>query len=236
MDTIAQTFKFIDPSTVVPPLVQVSGMSKYTENSFGYTFWYPSDWTVSQVAVQNPNKYGGGVVEKTLEISNGTRSVYIDQFHSNGLSIEEANNETIPGVTFVNDIDIVYSFDPTLDEWVVNFPTGSSVGNPNSRAWTDANPQGTKNPVPANVSNNTMGGLHILAGAQPFYSDNIIPLSADNFLVVSTAFSANNNDYLTLLGGLVDTIGATNPKVATPIGPYDQINAIQQEKGAFTIQ
>lgn len=48
MDKSVQTFKFIDPSSVKTPVVQVDGMSKYTEPSFGFSFWYPSGWQVTK--------------------------------------------------------------------------------------------------------------------------------------------------------------------------------------------
>lgn len=234
MDKIAQTFKFIDPSQAVAPAVQVDGMSKYTESSFGYTFWYPNTWTVSEVGVQNPNMYGGGIVQKTLKISNGVKTVFIDQFHSNGRSIEDTNS----AATYDNVNDVLYFFDPNSHTWMVNFPTGHSIGNPNSRTWTDANPQKTtNNPVAANVSNNTMGGLHIFDGAHQMpnpIANKIIPLSASNYLVVYTSTTASSNDYISLLYGLVQTIGATDASVATPVSAYDQINAIQQERTAFT--
>ncbi len=180
LDTYARTFKFIDVSEVVKPEVRVDGMSKYTENSFGYTFWYPSDWTVSEIAVQNENKYKGGLVKKTLKISKGVRSVYIDQFYSNVLPIEEIDNK-----------------------------------------------------VPAKVSKNTMGGLRILNGSHPFFSNKIIQLNSTIYLIVETAFDKNNNDYMDLLYGLVGTIGATDPSVATAVNEYDQIGAIQYEKDEY---
>lgn len=234
MDKIAQTFKFISASQVVKPTVQVDGMSKYTESSFGYTFWYPNTWIVSEVGVQNQNMYGNGVVQKTLKISNGVKTVYIDQFHSNGRSIEDTNSTA----TYDNVNDVLYFFDPNSHTWMVNFPTGHSIGNPNSRVWTDMNPQKkTNNPVTANVSNNTMGGLHIFDGAYQMpnpIANKIIPLSASNYLVVYTSTTADSNDYISLLYGLVQTIGATDTSVATPVSEYDQINAIQAEKTAYT--
>ena len=79
---------------------------------------------------------------------------------------------------------------------------------------------GTK---PADVSTNTMGGLHILLGS-------IVPLTAHDFVVVdSYGTSAPINT-------VINTIVATDPSVATPVSAAQQEAAIQAEKAAYAGQ
>jgi len=86
--------------------------------------------------------------------------------------------------------------------------------------------------APANVSFNTMGGLHMLAGSQRFGANVIIPLSAQNFVVVSVsgAVATESSDSQ----ALAKTIVALDPKVATPISQAEQTQIIQAEASAYS--
>ena len=81
----------------------------------------------------------------------------------------------------------------------------------------------------ADVSNNTMGGLHIFPGALRFGANSIVPLSASHFLIISTNDSAGNIRQ----NNLVDTIVATDSSVATPWSAALQTQTIQAEKTAY---
>ena len=86
---------------------------------------------------------------------------------------------------------------------------------------------GPVQPVAADVSNNTMGGVHMFAGTSRYYST-IMPLSAHNFVV---AISPNG----TRIDPLIKTIIATDPSVATPVSKTEQIATIQAEVSAYGV-
>ena len=83
----------------------------------------------------------------------------------------------------------------------------------------------TTTPIVANVSTNTMGGLHILYGNARFGDDVIIPLSAEHFLAVYDTNTGTIREQL-----LADTITATDPSVATPVSTDEQIQTIRKER------
>ena len=82
-------------------------------------------------------------------------------------------------------------------------------------------------PQAADISNNTMGGLHVFPGNE----QSIIPLSANKFLSVS----ANDVTNTVQWGQLANTIVATDSSVATPVSTAQQIAAIQAEASAYGV-
>jgi hypothetical protein len=97
----------------------------------------------------------------------------------------------------------------------------------------EATPQGTPNGFPpatttADTSQQTMGGLYMFDGAARFGADTIIPLSATDFVIVS---SDNMNIFDQRF--LAKTIVATNPLASTPMGAADQDKIIQSEMTAY---
>jgi hypothetical protein len=62
----------------------------YTDSSFGFSFWYPNGWQVTQITVQNPNKYPGGTILKQLNVTNGQRVITIEEFTSPTFSITDS--------------------------------------------------------------------------------------------------------------------------------------------------
>ena len=137
--------------------ISVSGMQQYTDSNFGFSFWYPSTWTVVDVSGQpqlSTDFYNGPMGSKLLRVSNGNISIDIHEYYSATSSITN-NPSPADGVE-----PVTYFFDSSRHEWM---QTGYGM---------DA---GT---VPANVSINTMGGLHMLSGVTRGGLDTIIPLSA----------------------------------------------------------
>lgn len=198
------------------PTISVAGISIYTDSDFGFSFWYPSSWTIEQIA-HSTDIYSGGTIVKTLKIkstTSGMLGVTIDEFLSADKSITDNSNcgpaEGCPS-------SIRYYFDSATHIWMLqkmyNYPGYSQ---PDKLA-------------PADVSANTMGGLHKLYGNARHGDNIIIPLSAKNFLVVWTGETGawRKRDFL------VDTIVATDPSVATPISAAEQIKTIQAEKDAY---
>ncbi|MCE9541180.1 hypothetical protein K8R03_01320 [Candidatus Kaiserbacteria bacterium] len=199
--------------------ISVSGMSKYTDSDFGFSFWYPSGWTVNSPKGEESG-IGGNLEDCTLKKSLSIHGTQI----SNGVSIGEYHcpnlSMTLRGANGTNPVgmDVKYYFDRTAHTWMVSDLSDPPNGSPRTTA-------------PVDVSNNTMGGLHIFAGAARFGADVVIPLSARNFLIVST------NDG----GGYVDerlfakTIVALDPAVATPVSDSEQTATIQAEAAAYGV-
>jgi hypothetical protein len=83
-------------------------------------------------------------------------------------------------------------------------------------------PEGDGATKPADVSINTMGGLHMFGGTSRF-DTSIVPLTANNFVVIGDGGAANAT-------ALTRTIVATDPAVATPVSASDQTKTIETEK------
>jgi|GEM_PF-6225815 len=203
--------------TIGSTTVSVPGMSKYTDSNFGFSFWYPSGWTIDMA------QHDIGSMGKTLEdcTLNKTFSVHGSAL-SNGVSINEYycpnRSITLRGAGGANPVgmDFKYYFDTDTHTWMETDLSDPPNGSPRTTRAAD-------------VSNNTMGGLHIFPGEARFGANEIIPLSAKNFLMIST------ND----VGGYIQeglfakTILATDPSVATPVSTQQQIAAIEAEKSAY---
>jgi hypothetical protein len=196
--------------------IAVAGMQQYTDSGFGFSFWYPSGWTVIQSSVQNQNKYLGGTVTKQFTVSEGSNVITIEEFYSPTFSITDSTGVGACPVC----VTTHYYFDRGQHTWMVIYPDGTSSGLVAPGV-----------PVPANVSFNTMGGLHMLAGSLRFGANTIIPLSASNFVIVSVngKIATESNDPQ----ALAKTIVALDPSVATPVNSVQQTQVIQAEAAAY---
>jgi hypothetical protein len=193
------------PGQTTPPVVAVAGMKEYTDSSFGFSFWYPSTWSVT-VPVNPP--FGAQLQDATVVATLGLQpigqtypDIIIKEAHSTTRTITDTGGAGPIG-------PITYYFDASSHLWM----TSSDV------TGQDFN-------VPANISINTMGGLHMFAGTSRF-DTSIIPLSADNFVVIGDGGGANAT-------AVAKTVVATDPSVATPVSAEDQITTIQAEKESF---
>jgi len=196
--------------------VSVPGMSKYTDTDFGFSFWYPTNWTI------DVNKNGAANLEDcTLKKSFSVHG----NLYANGITVSEYycpdRSITLRGNNGANPVgmDFKYYFDTATHTWMESDLSDPPNGSPRSTS-------------PANVSINTMGELHIFPGQERFGTNVIIPLSAKNFLYVAT-----NNDpgYISELL-FAKTIVATDPSVGTPVSAAEQVAAIQAEKDSYTSQ
>lgn len=191
----------------------VPGMSQYTDPNFGFSFWYPSGWTVSDnsssLTENNQPLVGFGIgdpVQKLLEVSNGIHTINIAEIVSQS-GIHDACGKCS---------DNVY-FDSNNGEWMDNTP-----------GWTLAAGLTNANLHPADTSINTMGGLHIFWGS-------IVPLTANNFVIVAGSGFLNNSSSPSI-EPLTQTIVATNPAVAIPVSTSQQVATIQAEEQAYAGQ
>jgi len=198
--------------------VAVPGMSKYTDNEFGFSFWYSSGWSVLEDAPLDrivPTTYADGTLVKRLVISGGGRTLYIDEVHSDSRTFN-----VNPGACGACG-PVAYSFNPDSHLWMM----------------TTSNQQPSAQP--ANISNNSMGGLHIFPSGQK-ESAVIVPLSARNFVFVKdVTYSDQCGSYCAspdIKGGaqfLAKTIVATDPSVATPVSASEQTATIQAAASAY---
>ncbi|MDB5260679.1 MAG: hypothetical protein JWN37_910 [Candidatus Nomurabacteria bacterium] len=201
--------------------VSVPGMSKYTDSDFGFSFWYPSSWEVTEQAVQSKTQDGlfqNGSIVKQLSIRDPAQGgVIIQEFQSSSRTITE-----LGATRSANPIgmDIEYFFNVSTHMWMETLlQTNGGDGQVKY-----------PNTVPANISYNTMGGLHIFWGAARWGDDVIVPLSAKNFLII-TSGDTGSRSYLQL----VNTIVATDPSVATPVSAEQQRQTVQAEKNAYIL-
>jgi hypothetical protein len=189
------------PSPTQPSSVSVAGMQKYTDTSFGFSFWYPNTWTVT--TPHNPPfgaKLTGVTVVATLGLQPAGQSypsILIQEAQSTTRSITDTGGAGPIG-------PVTYFFDTATHLWMTTPPEGDGT--------TKA----------ADISNNTMGGLHIFAGTSRF-DTGIVPLSADNFVVIGDGGGANAT-------ALTDTVVALDPSVATPVSVDQQIQVVQKEE------
>ncbi len=186
--------------------VQVEGMSKYTDADFGFSFWYPSSYNVTSVT-------GSG----KIAVKGNGKEIDIQKVFSPDL-----NYKIHVGACGTCDSKTYY-FDTVKHLWMLSVYMGA----------TDAPASGGQ---PADISNNTMGGLHIFSG-QNKDLNKIVPLSARNFLSISDTAGWNgapNED--AKLVSLTKTILATDPSVGVPWSPALQTQTILDEKSAFSSQ
>lgn len=193
------------PPTKSQAAISVPGMTQYTDTDFGFSFWYPSSYNVRSIPET------GEII-----VSGSGNKIYIQKVTSSDLSYK------IKATACGTCDKKTYYFDTVKHLWM--FSRTDVLAGDYSPAWGG---------VPANISNNTMGGLHILKG-QDKSLNVIIPLSARNFLSISDAAGWIGDPYEDAkLLGLTKTIVATDPSVATPVSIAEQNKIIQAEATVF---
>ncbi len=191
----------------------VSGMSEWMggDPEHDFTFWYPSSWKVEGTA----NGYS------SLDVfdSNGNKVMTLLETGANsvpGSASQNAWNPSIEGYMIAGLANTQeYYFDSNTGQWMYGeFPQMGSVIT-----------------TPADVSVNTMGGLHILSWPNDTrHTSLLVPLSATLFVDIE---ATGNNVAIT---PLVDTIVATDPTIAIPVPTTQQTTTIQAEASAYSGQ
>lgn len=214
--------------------VSVPDMTKYTDTDFGFSFWYPSGWTVSAgggIGAQSAQTlYKDGIVKDRILIEGDGMRLYIDKVYS------ETRTFNVNAGACGYCAPVKYYFDVTTHTWMRQLPQGAG-GMPDA---TQEQFEATKLPKPADVSVNTMGGLHMLSTMQK-ESATIIPLSARNFLFIEDVTYSQNcgracgPSEKRGVEHFAKTIVASDPSVATPVSAAEQQTTIQAEKNAYGI-
>jgi len=150
------TFFLSESGTITADNVSVSGMSKYTDPDFGFSFWYPIGWILVDTPVLSHNFEGGKVI-KHLEFTDAStpyaRRISIDEFYTSSSSITDYWR-----VGFIK-----HYFDDSRQQWMIHdHSDGDSIH-------------------PVDIKIHTMGGLPIFES----YERSIVPLSTHSLLVVS---------------------------------------------------
>ncbi len=187
----------------------VAGMSQYIDPGFGFSFWYPSGWQITTLPISSNDNAVGSIVSGDSIIG----EIEVNASSPNAFIIYEINSPS----SVIRGFDHLGSIRYSLDsgEWMVS---------------DDDNEGDVSNTRPADISTNTMGGLHMLSGGSAFVTD-IIPLSAQHFLVLS--FGGGDSATGSLINPLATTIVATNPAVAVPVSTAQQTASIQAEASAY---
>jgi predicted ribosomally synthesized peptide with SipW-like signal peptide len=205
LESIVQSLKFASPSATI----SVTGMSQYTDSSFGFSFWYPTGWTVA-TQLSSASQFSGGTTQKVIIVQNARNP-------GNGITISEVNAPSVISVSDNQQRTTTYYFDATSHVWMRTISSDENTIVPYN--------------MPADVSNNTMGGLHILSTFSVFVPT-IIPLSAHNFLVIGDTAGGPTGR----TEPFAKTITATDPAVATPVSAAQQTATIQAEAAAYAGQ
>jgi|GEM_PF-5010106 hypothetical protein len=150
----------IGSATNVAQSVSVPGMSKYTDSDFGFSFWYPSGWTVSDVPIPKDGNdwpqslYGPVRKIKLLQVSNGIKTI----------DVAEATSSTgIYAGGCGTCWETIY-FDSSSGQWMDHDQNRTDGGRQDKL-------------YPADLSKKTMGGL-------PIFWGEVVALSSTKFVGV----------------------------------------------------
>jgi hypothetical protein len=202
--------------------ISVPGMSKYTDSGFGFSFWYPTSWKLTQTPVTDPTESGwfqGGTIVKELVLANPNASdddppgVIIQEFSSPTNSITELGQTKSASPVGA---DQSYFFDDRTHAWLYKMRSSPPDGGPPRTS-------------PADLSNNTVGGLHIFDGAARHGANCIVVLSPTKFLVLTTRDPGG--DYLHRY--LAKTVVAVGANAAKRTNVQEQTGAIHKEGVLF---
>ena len=195
--------------------IDFPGMKEYTDKDFGFSFWYPEIWALQESSGDGKlaDVYAGGTISKTVTVSSQkylNDGISIAEFSSDDKNIRD-NSNCGPASGCASSIE--YYFDTDTHTWMKesDFDYGPEYHEPPTFAAAD-------------ISNNSMGGLHIFNGNARFGDDVIVPLSARHFLIIRNVSAGTNQ-----IRSLAKTVLALDPAVAVPASSEDQIAAIRTE-------
>lgn len=189
-----------------PPTVaaQTYGMTEYTDPTYGFSFWYPSDITITATTTDDSTSFPGGTEVERLDV--GTQgSTYIAVVNSPASTItDEPNGHAAPIP------QTKYFYDAASGQWMVAYPEGSETGTGGATSTAD-------------TSKSTIGGLSMLPSGARF-DTTIIPLSTTQFLVIG---DGGGSSFTSQLAATVSAAGATIDTTA-------QSAALEAESTAYS--
>jgi hypothetical protein len=169
-------------------LTETYGMSKYTDSTYGFSFWYPSALQVTSTATNDDTDFPGGVAVENLQIgSMGGTEIFVVNSPMSTITDEPVDHASPIGQT-------EYFYNNASKQWMMALPQGAIDG---------IIPTTT-----ADVSKTTMSGLVMLPSGRRF-DTTIIPLSTTRFLVVSdgggSSFTNQLTQTISQIGASIDT-------------------------------
>lgn len=178
-----------------------SRMSRYTDSEFGFSFWYPHAWKVTDETVTDPTRDGwfpDAKIVKELQIRNPAGPASDDNDQPSGVILQELVAPA--GLTELGrsrspspvGIDERYFFDSGKHRWM-------------NAQLSDAPNGAPPETVPLKIEHKTMGGLPMWFGAVRGGAELIVPLDATHFLAVIAMDPGGYNSHTYLANTLVAT-------------------------------
>ncbi len=194
-------------------------MSQFTETYFGFSFWYPAAWRVTDEPVADPTRGGwfpGATIVKELKIQNPAASedndqppgVVLDEILAPDGLTELGQSKSASPVG----IDGRYFFDSGVQRWMYAQLSDAPNGAPPSK-------------YPAEIRQRTMGGLPIFWGAVRHGAEVIVPLDASHFLAISTMDVGGYDSHVYLAA----SVEATHPAGSKRASEQAQAGTIRRE-------
>jgi hypothetical protein len=198
----------------------VAGVSRYIDSSFGFSFWYPSAWKVTDEPVADPTGGGwfrDGKIVRTLLIHNPAASDGDNQ--PPGVIVQELLAPM--GLTELGHsasaspvgMDQKYFFDAETRRWMYAELSEAPDGTP-------PNP-----PHALRVSGGTMGGQPVFGGAVRHGAEVIVPLNGSHFLAITTLDTGGDFSHVYL----AKTVMATDPNSGRRESARVQAETIRRE-------
>lgn len=191
-------------STTATTTPQTYGMVEYTDEAYGFTFWYPSDQQVTATTTNDSTSFPGGMALERLNV--GTPgSIYMSVVQSASSTItDEPSGHAAP----INQTK--YFYDLSSAQWMVAYPEGSMTGTGGATTTAD-------------TSKTTIGGLPMLPSGARF-DTTVIPLSTTEFLVIGDG-GASSFTY---------QLAATVAASGAAVDPTTLSAALQAESSAYS--
>jgi hypothetical protein len=186
----------------IPPAT----MSQYVDAGFGFSFWYPAAWSVTEepvADVTDPGWFQGGTIVRELRVANPRAyddgeppGVIVQELSAPaGFLTELGHSKSASPVG----VDQKFFFDTKTQTWMDAMLSEAPDGEPPTTS-------------PAVISRKTLGGQPILNGAKRHGADVIVPLNPTHFLVLSTIDPGGDQDEEYIAG----TVAATGPNAVQP--------------------
>jgi hypothetical protein len=184
-DAAAQTPRAVSPTPSAP--ADTYGMRQYTDQNYGFSFWFPAALSVVASAMNDDKLFPGGTTVQRVQIgSSGGVSIVVVSSPGSSITDEPTGHASpIPQTR--------YFYDGKSRRWMVAYPEGSPDGSSSAA------------PKPADMSRTTMAGMPMLPSGRRF-DTSIIPLSATRFLVVG---DGGGSAFTQALARTVSPVGAT---------------------------
>jgi hypothetical protein len=192
-------------------------VSQYTDSAFGFSFWYPTAWKVTEEPVADPTADGwfpDAKILKELRIQNTGASD--DNGQPSGVIIRELSAPA--GLTELGrskspspvGIDEKYFFDSGKHRWMNAQLTEAPDGSPPAT-------------FPLKIERRTMGGLPLFYGAARGGAEVIVPLNASHFLALTTLeYPDDSHNYLAA------TVVATDAGAGKRASTQEQADTIRR--------